>query len=607
MSIDDPARPETPRPAPPDGPSGPAVRAGDPARADGTATAPAVPAARAPEPAPATAATTAGTGAATTAATTVGTGAATTAATTATAAPATPTARPGDGKGEDTGEGADDGGPAVPPAADGTPAGPPPSPPEGAGSPAPSPRASRAGLRPLVLRLHFYAGLLVAPFLLVAAVTGLLYAASYQIEKVVYADELTAPVPEGGKPLPLDEQVRAAVEANPDGTLGSVWASPGDGTTTRVLFPNPALGESRSDAVFVDPYTAEVRGELVSYGGSGALPVRAWISELHRHLHLGEPGRLYSELAASWLWVVALGGLVLWLRRRRATRGARGVLLPERGATGRRRTMSRHGAIGVWALPGLLFLSATGLTWSAYAGENIGVLREQLRGATPAITATVDPSADGAAGGHEGHGGAHGDTGHQPGAGGDVGLDRVVETARAEGVTEQLVITMPADENGAYVVTENDTQWPVHFDAVSVHPTTGETVDTLAFADYPVLAQLTQIGIDAHMGQTLGLFNQILLAALMVGLIALIVYGYRMWWQRRPTRGAAFAFGRPIPRGAWRKAPPATLAVLLVAAVLVGWFVPLFGLGLLLFLAVDLVLGAIARSRRRRATGTPAG
>ena len=40
--------------------------------------------------------------------------------------------------------------------------------------PAPAPAKSAwAGLRPLVLRLHFYAGVLVAPFLLVLAAAGL--------------------------------------------------------------------------------------------------------------------------------------------------------------------------------------------------------------------------------------------------------------------------------------------------------------------------------------------------------------------------------------------------------------------------------------------------
>lgn len=69
------------------------------------------------------------------------------------------------------------------------------------------------------------------------------------------------------------------------------------------------LEESVRSSVFVDPYTGEVLGTLEVYGNSGALPVRTWISMLHRHLHLGEVGRLYSELAASWLWVVASGAL----------------------------------------------------------------------------------------------------------------------------------------------------------------------------------------------------------------------------------------------------------------------------------------------------------
>ncbi|CCQ18212.1 PepSY-associated TM helix domain-containing protein [Rhodococcus sp. IEGM 1401] len=68
--------------------------------------------------------------------------------------------------------------------------------------------------------------------------------------------------------------------------------------------------EGYGRTVFVDPYTAQVRGELTTFGEW--LPVRAWIDELHRNLHLGDLGRNYSELAASWLWVVALGGLVLW-------------------------------------------------------------------------------------------------------------------------------------------------------------------------------------------------------------------------------------------------------------------------------------------------------
>lgn len=50
-------------------------------------------------------------------------------------------------------------------------------------------------------------------------------------------------------------------------------------------------------------------------GTSGSLPLRTAIDQLHRSLLLGDPGRLYSELAASWLWVAAITGLGLWAIR----------------------------------------------------------------------------------------------------------------------------------------------------------------------------------------------------------------------------------------------------------------------------------------------------
>ncbi|MEV6822610.1 PepSY-associated TM helix domain-containing protein [Nocardiopsis dassonvillei] len=74
---------------------------------------------------------------------------------------------------------------------------------------------------------------------------------------------------------------------------------------------------------------------METYGTSGALPARTWVDTLHRSLHLGDVGRLYSELAASWMWVVALGGVVLWAARNRRPRaGLRRLLLPGAGTSG---------------------------------------------------------------------------------------------------------------------------------------------------------------------------------------------------------------------------------------------------------------------------------
>ncbi|MGW7612939.1 PepSY-associated TM helix domain-containing protein [Streptomyces sp. NPDC054766] len=448
---------------------------------------------------------------------------------------------------------------------------------------APAPvRSVRSVLRPLILRLHFYAGVLVAPFLLVAATTGLLYAASFQAEKIVYAHELTVPVGDHG--LPLSEQVAAARTAHPEGTVSAVRPSPEAGATTRVLLSGvPGVDPDRTLAVFVDPYTAKVRGSLEQYGSTGALPLRTWLDGLHGNLRLGESGRLYSELAASWLWVIAGGGLVLWFGRRRDRRKVRGT-------SGRRRTLGLHGTVGVWAAVGFVFLSATGLTWSTYAGANIDTLRTSLHQATPSISATTS-------GDHAGHGGSG--TGAGTGQGkkaASQGLDTILAAARAKGLGDPVEIVPPADASSAYVVKQIQRSWPEKQDAVAVDPASGEVVDELRFADYPLLAKLTRWGIDAHTGTLFGLVNQIVLMALALSLILLIVWGYRMWW----LRGRASAFGRPIPRGAWQHVPPQILVPALAAVAVLGYFVPLLGIPLTVFIAVDVLLGEIAHRRSGR-------
>ncbi|EFL14810.1 integral membrane protein [Streptomyces sp. C] len=470
---------------------------------------------------------------------------------------------------------------------------------DAAEAPAKSPRRTGGGwaaLRPLLLRMHFYAGLLIAPFLFLAAATGLLYAGSWQAERILYSHELTVDSV-GERAVPLGTQVKAARAAAPEGKVLGVWPAPEADATTRVIMEKPGLAEGETLTVFVDPYTTEVRGQLTTSGD--ALPLRAWLSEFHASLHLGEFGRNYSELAASWLWVVALGGLALWIGRRRARRAD--LVLPDRKATGRRKTLSWHGTVGLWATVGLVGLSATGLTWSNYAGENIGQLQDRLGGATPSVAAKLKPGEGAAAGAdagdeHAGHVMTDGMEMPPPAPVTDIGIDRAVDAARAAGVTESLRVTLPAKGKG-YVIKENDKTLPVHLDSVAVDPADGRVMDTLRFADYPLLAQLTRFGIDLHMGLTFGLANQIALAALAVAVMFLVVWGYRMWWMRRPTKENRRSVGRAQPRGAWRKLPVTVLLPFACATAVVGWFVPLLGLSLVAFLVIDLAVGFAARRR----------
>ncbi|MFS0705656.1 PepSY-associated TM helix domain-containing protein [Cellulomonas sp. 179-A 9B4 NHS] len=474
--------------------------------------------------------------------------------------------------------------------------------------PAPPPAAPDrpsgwAALQPVLLRLHFYAGVLVGPFLLVAATTGLLYAFTPQLEAVVHRHELTVDAV-GTTPLPLADQVAAARAEHPEGTVTQVQPAASPDGTTRVVLASEDVPAGRDLTVFVDPYTAEVRGALSTF--AGFLPVRATLDDLHRNLLLGEPGRVYSELAASWLWVVVLGGVAMWVARS-ARRGRwRRLVVPERGRAGRRRTLSWHGVVGIVAALGLLALSVTGLTWSARAGANVGELRAAWGWSTAYVDTTLPGAASGEHDAHAAHGG--GTDGTDDGAADDVdavltagvGVDGVLATARAEGLREPVRLTPPAEAGQAWAAAESGEGWPSRADSVAVDGADGSVVDRVDFADQSVPAKLAHWGIQAHMGSLFGLANQLLLAGLALALITLVVLGYRMWWQRRPTRRASGP-GPWLRPGALRAAPRWLAALLLVAAAAVGWVVPLFGVPLLVFLAVDALLSA--RARRRTAAG----
>ena len=66
----------------------------------------------------------------------------------------------------------------------------------------------RGWFGPLLLRLHFSAGLFVGPFILIAALSGAVYALGPTIEQGIYRHELTAPSTAAAKPLA--DQIDAA-------------------------------------------------------------------------------------------------------------------------------------------------------------------------------------------------------------------------------------------------------------------------------------------------------------------------------------------------------------------------------------------------------------
>lgn len=453
-------------------------------------------------------------------------------------------------------------------------------------------------LRPLLLRLHFYAGILIAPFIFIATVSGGLYAIAPTLEQVVYRDYLH--VESTGTVVPVAEQISSALRERPDLIVSAVRPAATPGETTRVLFTDPSLGESERLAVFIDPATAKPVGELTVYGSVGALPLRGWISQLHRNLHLGEPGRIYSEVAASWLWVIALGGLYLWVDRfrkakRRDAATAR-LLTVDRSGSQRSRSLNWHGAVGIWLAIGLVFLSATGLTWSRYAGDNVDKLRTAMSWTTPAVSKSLGNGPAVASGGHDGHGGHVAKTDAAVLGANVDRIDSVLAVAASNGVTGAVEASLPADGQTAFTVKQTRQPWVFSTNAVAIDGASAEVTDILRFSDWPLAAKLTSWGIALHMGVLFGLVSQLALAALAIALVTVIARGYLMWWRRRPVRGSRFGVGRAPMRGGIRRVTPVAVVPILVGFIAIGYFVPLLGLSLLGFLVVDAAVGLVKSS-----------
>ena len=82
-----------------------------------------------------------------------------------------------------------------------------------------------------------------------------------------------------------------------------------------------------------------------------------------------------------------------------------------------------------------------------------------------------------------------------------------------------------------------------------------------------------------------GLANQLLLIAFGVALCVLIIWGYRMWWMRRPAMSAA----NPVQTlcQSWLALPLWGRGVTFMISLLLGLALPVMGVSLAVFIVID--------------------
>jgi uncharacterized iron-regulated membrane protein len=423
-----------------------------------------------------------------------------------------------------------------------------------------------AAVRRLFWRVHFWAGLVTAPLVLFAAFTGLLYVFTPQIEARVHAGVDRVAV--AGPALPLDAQIDAASAAQAGWTLRSITPAFAPGETTQVLFSPPpaahaqhAQVDARTDhghglptgrTVYIDPATARVVGSL------GEMErFKTWAKKLHSSALQGDAWRWPIELAASWLLLMFATGIAMWWPQRS---------LRVRPGRGRLTWRDLHTGVGV-VMSGLLaVVLVTGLTWSRHAGDHFRTAQAALGQASPKPPAALRSL---------------------PGDAAPLSAQAVLQRAQVELPGRRLQMTPPHGPDGVWRAEVLVGGRPADRMALALDARSGQVLWRSGWHELPALAQATAIGIPFHRGE-FGVWNQAVLALAALAAIFSVVSGIGMWWLRRPAR----CIGAPrVTRREWAAVPRWLWG--LTAALC--WALPVFGLSVLAFIALELIAASLRR------------
>ncbi|MFT6510172.1 MAG: putative iron-regulated membrane protein [Parvibaculaceae bacterium] len=434
----------------------------------------------------------------------------------------------------------------------------------------------------LIWRWHFYAGLCVAPFLLILSLTGSIYLFNDEINDVLYPELRFAE--QAGASLPMSQLVDAVQTAYPGSTVTRIYSATAPDRTTE-LFVTTAAGESLR--AFVDPVSATFLGSYVYETTLIGLS-----DQIHGSLLLGDFGDAIVELAACWTLVMIISGLYLWFPRTQTRTQKSGNWWPRLQLRGRAWWKDIHKITGLYTAVLIVFLVITGLPWATVWGSKIltpltnavglgypdgtrrplGVARSAHHHNLPwTLQQAPVPESD--------------DTSSIA----PLPLDQIIDIVHAQGMPVYR-LSMPQESKSVYMAytypNQPEGQRTLHIDRYS-----GEVLGDIRFEDYGGVAKAVEWGVAIHMGNYFGRSNQILMLVPCLASILLVISGIVMWWRRKPEKG----LGAPV----YLQHAPLSVSLALTLVVLMVLF-PLFGGSVILILLVEKIA---AWGRRRYAAG----
>jgi len=447
----------------------------------------------------------------------------------------------------------------------------------------------------LAWRWHFYAGLFVAPFMVMLALTGTLYLFKPQLDPLMYGNLLN--VTAGHHSLSADDLLRRVQTAYPQGQVTQYLPAINAERSAQFVLQN----QGSELNVFVDPYHGDILGEQ-----DAKYNLQAIARAIHGELMIGTLGDRLIEMAAGWGIVLVVSGVYLWWPR---GKGGAGILWPRLNSRGRVLWRDLHAVTGFWGAALLLVMLLSGMTWTGFWGksyaelwnqfpaamwDNVPKSDEQARSLNTATRQTVPWAMENTpmpmSGDHAEHM-AHNGASSAPAAPG-ISLQAVQDIAEQGQVEPGYSITLPTSASGVFTIAvfaddpRNDAT--LHVDQYS-----GKVLADVRWEHYGNVARATEMGVMLHEGKMFGVLNQLIVLLICLMILLSAVSGVVIWWKRRPQGKVGVP---PLRHGlpTWKTG---VLIMLMLAALF-----PLVGASLVVVWVVDRFL--LARVSRQTAAAS---
>ena len=326
---------------------------------------------------------------------------------------------------------------------------------------------------------HMLAGLITLPIILLLCITGILYLFKDDYNHYVYQDIVEvasikesivnkdkAPI----KPISYNEQLKAVQTYTNKAIDKVVLPNTPEQTTAFIL---ASKGHAKT-TVYVNPYTAEVTGEINRKDTAMYL-----IRKLHGELLLDKPGTYLIELVASWFIVLLMTGLyIFWPDK---TQGLSSFLRIQTKQGKRKFYRDLHSVSGFWLSLFMVIIIAGGMPWTDIFGSNLKWLQKQTDTGYPkywrqtkGLNSVID--------------------------GNPLTIDQLVRKTQEYNLAGTITISL-ANNKQAVTSISNHSLWLSDQQVIHLDQYSGDIIKKYTWNDVGILMDIRQVAMRLHQGQ----------------------------------------------------------------------------------------------------------